>query len=244
MPRFSAWFRDTIRYFWQNLKSYFRYDTFPFIAASALMITMKMKKNGYRLRGVYLILPYAISLIMSFSLFFSGVIYVSAKTSTIMILNLILAVNVIFIFAYVFFLISRLYGMFIRKYRLHESAENICEAARAEFRSSQKYAAILFILVVLYTAFISVYRPGLPVRQAWKDVLKGTAAEYDSQVNNIYGTLLGSDAQTVTVRELSAVPQTLIVDNFWSEKKYIESSSDIDTQIAPFFNKTAIIIIP
>jgi len=244
IQRFSVWFSDTFFYFVRNFLSYFSFKRLPFIIILSLIVAINLNKQKHTIYAFYLVLPYFIVTVMSFSLFVAGVIYVSGKTSSIIIFNLILAINMLFIFTYIFQKIFILFSRFINKHNLTESVKKITDASIHELSTYRtKLYVIVPTVIMLYIGFIGVYKQGLPTRQAWKDILKGTAVRYNIEVLNIYDKLLQSPKKDITLTALENVPETLVADNFWSIEKYKMFPQDINNCIAPFFNKKTIRII-
>lgn len=244
IQRFSLWLYDTFFYFIWNFLSYFSFKRLPFIVILSLITAIVLKKRKYNVYGFYLILPYFIVTVMSFSLFFAGVVYVSGKTSSVVIFNLILAINMLFTFTYIFQKIFIMFSRFTKKYNLTESVKEITDACIHELSMyGSKLYIIIPTVIMLYIGFIGVYKPGLPTRQAWKNILKGTAERYNLEVLNIYDKLLQSPEKDITLTALENVPLTLVADNFWSVEKYKMFPQDINACIAPFFNKKTIRII-
>lgn len=244
IQRFSVWFSDTCFYFVRNFFDYFSFKRLPFIILLSFITAIKLNKRGFKIYGRYLGLAYFIVLVMSFSLFVAGVIYVSVKISSIVIFNLILAINMFFIYMYVFQKIIVLYSNLIKKYDLDENIKKIQHACADEFSVYRKKFYILTpIIIVFYITFVGVYKPGLPTRQAWKDLLKGTAYSYNAEVLSIYEKVLYFPEKDVTVAAIENIPETLVVDNFWSIEKYKIFPQDINMYLAPFFNKKSIRII-
>ncbi|MGI5084553.1 hypothetical protein [Treponema putidum] len=240
--RFFIWLKDTCFYFFYNFLGYSSFDKLPFIIILSLVSIIRLNKAGYKIKGIYLLLPYIIVIIMNFALFFSGIIYLRGKLCSMSIFNLILAINVIFIFMYIFQNVMFLISYFIKKYDLIECIDKIVHALQKEFMFYRKMLSIVFTLIAIcYIGFIGVYTPGLATRQAWKDVLKGTAARYSTEVLNIYEKLIESSEKIVEVNAIKNVPNSIVVYNFWSME--IPSYDDISLEVGSFFNKETIKII-
>ncbi len=244
IQRFSVWFSDTCFYFVRNFFDCFSFKRLPFIILLSFITAIRLNKRRFKIYGRYLGLAYFIVLVMSFSLFFAGVVYVSGKISSIVIFNLILAINMLFIYMYVFQKIIVLYSNLIKKYDLDENIKKIQHACIHEFNIYRKrFYIITPVIIVFYITFIGVYKPGLPTRQAWKDLLKGTAYSYNAEVLSIYEKVLYFPEKDVTVAAIENIPKTLVVDNFWSIEKYKIFPQDINMYLAPFFNRKSIRII-
>ena len=244
IQRFSVWFSDTCFYFVRNFFDCFSFKRLPLIILLSFITAIRLNKRRFKIYGRYLGLSYFIVLVMSFSLFFAGVVYVSGKVSSIVIFNLILAINILFICTCIFQKITVLYSNLIKKYNLAENIKKIQHACIHEFNIYRKrFYIITPVIIVFYITFIGVYKPGLPTRQAWKDLLKGTAYSYNAEVLNIYEKVLYFPEKEVTVAAIENIPGTLVVDNFWSVDKYKMFPQDINACIAPFFNKKTIRII-
>lgn len=244
IQRFSVWFSDTCFYFVRNFLSYFSFKRLPFIVILSLITAIVLKKRKYNVYGFYLILPYFIVTVMSFSLFFAGVVYVSEKTSSIVIFNLILTINMLFTFTYIFQKIFFIFLRFTKKYNLTESVKKITDASIHELSMYRtQFYIIISTVIILYIGLVGVYKPGLPTRQAWKDVLKGTAVRYNVEVLNIYNKLSQSPEKDITLTGIENIPETLVVVTFWSFERYKILPQDPDIYLAPFFNKDTIDII-
>lgn len=112
------------------------------------------------------------------------------------------------------------------------------------FFNSNFVSLVVFIVYILY---ISVAVSGLPVRQAWKDVLKGTAKNYNTEVHKIYEIIQNSKYDIAYVQEITDIPPTLITSNLtsnlWSATgPYLYAKQRYTEELAPFFYKKDIII--
>ena len=244
VQRFSSWLYDTFFYFIWNFFDYFSFKRLPFIITVSLIAAIKLNKQKYTIHAFYLVLPYFIVTVMSFSLFFAGVVHITGKISSIMIFNLILAINMLYIFTYIFQRLFVLFSRFTEKYNLTENIKKITDASIHELHTySTKLYIIVPAVIMLYIGFIGIYNQGLPTRHAWKDVVKGTAARYNIDVLDIYNKLSQSSEKDVTLTSIENIPETLVVDNFWSVEKYTMVPQTIDMCVAPFFNKKNIRII-
>lgn len=243
------WSRNTFLFFVHNFFHYFSFKTLSILIPISFVSAVSLNKNNYKIQWPYLFLAYFIITVMSFSLFISGILDIRIKLSSVVIFNVILAVNMIFICTYFlqrycFLKCSAVFYTFIHKYDLNESVKKIVEACKQEMYPYRNvFLIIVSMVAALYIGFIAIYDRGLPIRQAWKDVLKGTAARYNVEVLNIYDKLLQSSDKDITLTALKNVPETIIADNFWSIEKYKMFPQDIDMCIAPFFNKKSIRII-
>lgn len=243
LDRFFIWLKDTRLYFFYNFLEYSSFDKLPFVIILSLPFIMRLNKVGYRIKGIYLLLPYLIVIIMNFALFFSGIIYLHGKLCSMAIFNLILTITIIFIYMYIFQQIISIISYFIKKYNLFECNNKIIKALQQEFMLYRKRLSIMVSLIaIFYICFIGIYNNSLATRQAWKDVLKGTAARYNIELLNIYEKLLESPEKNVELNALKSIPKSIVVYNFWSMD--VSPYDDISLEVGTFFNKETIKIIP
>jgi len=245
----ALWGRNTFLFFLYNFFDYFSFKTLSILIPISFVSAVSLNKNNYKIQGPYLFLAYFIITVMSFSLFISGILDIRKKLSSVVIFNVILAVNMIFICTYFlqihcFPKCSVVFFNFIHKYDLNESVKKIIEAFKREMHP---YLNMLFIIVsiitALYIAFIAVYDHGLPIRQTWKEIVKGSAAEYDRQISDIYKTLIESSERNITIKAPDRISFSVMVDPIWSPMDYSSLPQSVHSCIAPFFNKDAIDII-
>ena len=251
LRNFALWGRNTFLFFLYNFFDYFSFKTLSILIPLSFVSAVSLNKNNYKIQVPYLFLAYFIIIVMSFSLFISGILDIRNKLSSVVIFNVILAINMIFICTYFlqrycFPKCSAVFFNFIHKYDLNKSVKEIIEACKREIYPCRNMLFIIMsIITALYIGFIAIYDRGLPIRQVWKEIVKGSAAEYDMQISDIYKTLIEASEKNITIKAPDIISFSLMVDPIWLPMDYSGAPQSVHSCIAPFFNKDAIdIIIP
>lgn len=235
LNRFMRWLKN-INYELLNAFSYLMQQK---ILPILIFITILLKKklcilNLYTV--LFIAVNYLVCAVMAFAIFVSGISNFNWAPSTIQIPYSLMIINTFVLLLYLISTISE-------KYRITFIGDG-----KNLFHVFTYLNAISVSAILLYFLSISIIQQGLPVRQAWKDILKGTAQNYDTQVQQLYTEIKESHDDIVTVKEITDIPLTLITSNvtsnLWSVSGTYSYQKEYYTNaLAPFFFKKDIIII-
>lgn len=234
LDRFMQWLRNMNH----ELCNTFSYLLQRKILPALIMVAVLLRKKIVffnRYIFLFIALNYAVCAVMAFAIFISGISDFTWAPSTIQIPYVIMIMNT-------FLLLLCAVSVLLQKYKI------IFTGKGKNLFHLFTYSNVVSVTVALfYLVFISVARPGLPVRQAWKDILKGTARRYDTQVHQLYTEIKNSPDDIVTINEITDVPLTLITSNItsnlWTVKGTYSYQKEYYTNaLAPFFFKKDIII--
>lgn len=234
--RFFVWFINVTRELYNAGSFVLQRKILPFIIL--IFILLKNNINNYGKKIVFfLILNYLVSYVMAAFIFISGITSLDVLPNTMQIPYILMVINTILLILY---FLSHLY----RYSKIVFEYKNI--DILSIFNSFNRVSVSLLLFLIL---FASIFNRGLPIRQAWKDVLRGTAKKYNQEVLLIYEKIKNTHTDTVIVNETVNLPLTLTknsyMSNLWSthgaypyQKEFFENEG----AVARFFGKKNIII--
>jgi len=229
VQRYSIWLKDMASYFLNNLLSYFNFKLLPIMVGISCLILTKIKRKIY-IEGALVI--YIISIIISYTLFYTGIAQPTKHVAFCPVLNILLAINAIFIFTSFlqFFQIQFLRSQYKNKIE-NKILENIIISRRRKV-----HFFIFMIFYLLNIGIFGIFTSGLPVRTAWKDILKESAQEYDTKLKKRYAEMTDYSIKSIKIEEITT-PPSFFIDAIWSYQKFCDFPNDVNLRIGTFFNK-------
>jgi len=206
----------------------------PILILTFFLIKHKIPKfNKYTV--LFIIGNYSLCYIMALAIFILGITDFIWVGNVIQIPYILMVINTLFLLFIVMSYVQK-------NYRVNFIGHTK-DYLKVFFNSN----FVLLVVFIVYILYISVAVSGLPVRQAWKDVLKGTAKNYNTEVHKIYEIIQNSKYDIAYVQEITDIPPTLITSNLtsnlWSATgPYSYAKQRYTEELAPFFYKKDIII--
>ena len=225
ISRFLTWFRNMNT----EVKNIFVYFLQLRILPLLIFISFLLKNRiniDQRFALLFICMNYVICYIMAFAIFVSGLIDFK-NNAAIQIPYELMVINTLLLFLVV-----------LTKYSI-----KITTTDGKSILPTGIYNIRLTAAFILYIIYFSVISPGFPVRQAWKDILKGNAYAYDKQIMQLYDEIRYSTEDTVIINEINTAPESLRAQNIWSTTGNLSLMQDYaNGTLEAFFHKKCIVI--
>ena len=202
----------------------------PILILTFFLIKHKIPKfNKYTV--LFIIGNYSLCYIMALAIFILGITDFIWVGNVIQIPYILMVINTLFLLFIVMSYIQKNYKV------------NFIGNTNDYFKIFSNSNFILSAAFIVYILYISVAVSGLPIRQAWKDVLKGNAYAYNKQIMQLYDEIRYSTEDTVIINEINTAPESLRAQNIWSTTGNLSLMQDYaNGALEAFFHKKCIII--